>query len=92
MGIEDTKDWLQLMGIAFGTIGAVVVALVGFKKGDKETIKLLETATKRLNAVETEIKEIKAGFKVAFDEYEIRFKNEPEMMGMLKSLREIIEN
>jgi len=74
------------------------------KEDQDDCIEALKELEKHVIALEDSLKQerilrgivegnwegMKLAFKVAFDEYDHRFENQPQQMGMLKTLREII--
>jgi hypothetical protein len=92
---------------AISTVAVAYFGFKGKKNKEQhddctEALKLLETRVVALRdslaqerklrgIVEGNWEGMKLAFQVAFDEYDERFKDHPENMGMLKTLRKIIE-
>ena len=100
MDVDHTSSLYSLIGIAIGSVSAFFIALIGLKakKKDNEisSLKSLNQEIKELKSSlaesENRFEKVQFAFSVVFDEYEIKFKDHPESMGMLKSLRRAFED
>jgi len=87
-------EWIRLIEILFGGVVALYVGYLQFGKKDKGIIKLrIENAElrKQKYILSNQKKNVQDAFKIVFEQYEKEWSKDPQQMGMLKGIKELID-
>lgn len=87
-------EWIRLIEILFGGIVALYVGYLQFGKKDKGIIKLRienEELRKQKYILLNQKKNVQDAFKIVFEQYEKEWLKDPQQMGMLKGIKELID-
>jgi len=71
-------------GLALGSIGGIIVALINSRSKENKQINALK---KELEEAHSKAEGLQKAFSIVFDAYEREFKNDPSKMGLLKDLK-----
>jgi hypothetical protein len=92
--IKIMGEWIRLIEILFGGIVALYVGYLQFGKKDKGIIKLRienEELRKQKYILLNQKKNVQDAFKIVFEQYEKEWLKDPQQMGMLKGIKELID-
>ena len=88
------EKFIRLIEILFGGIVALYIGYLQFGKKHKDIIKLrIENAElrKQKYKLSNQKKNVQDAFKIVYEQYEKEWQKDPQQLGMLKGIKELID-